>query len=51
MTFMQRCNNMLPVSQVDQQWQVADICNGDIIFNPEEISEVINTVLGVPDRC
>ncbi len=33
--------------QVDQEWLVADVCSNDVFFGPEEITEAINTVMGV----
>ena len=38
------------VLQVDKEWLVADLKDSEVVFGPEDISEVINTVMGVPDR-
>ena len=39
------------VVQLDQEWLVTDLHNQDVLFGPEEISEVVNTIVGLPDRC
>lgn len=36
--------------QVDQEWLVTDVYNNNVMFGPEEISEVVNTVMGMPAR-
>ncbi|KAK9908212.1 hypothetical protein WJX75_004308 [Coccomyxa subellipsoidea] len=36
--------------EVDHEWLVTDVHNNHVMFGPEEISEVVNTVMGMPAR-
>ncbi len=36
--------------QIDQEWLVTDVHNNHVVFGAEEISEVVNTLMGVPSR-
>ncbi|EIE21548.1 hypothetical protein COCSUDRAFT_43248 [Coccomyxa subellipsoidea C-169] len=38
------------IGEVDQEWLVTDVYNNNVMFGPEEISEVVNTVMGMPAR-
>ncbi|BDA44772.1 hypothetical protein COCOBI_06-2500 [Coccomyxa sp. Obi] len=35
---------------IDQEWLVTDVHNNHVVFGAEEISEVVNTLMGVPSR-
>ena len=38
--------------QLDRDWLVTDVHNQDVLFGSEEISEMVNTIVGQhPDRC
>lgn len=40
----------LVAMQIDQEWLVTDVHNNHVVFGAEEISEVVNTLMGVPSR-
>lgn len=42
--------NRLNDSVIDQEWLVTDVHNNHVVFGAEEISEVVNTLMGVPSR-
>lgn len=40
----------LSAMQIDQEWLVTDVHNNHVVFGAEEISEVVNTLMGIPSR-
>ncbi|CAL8469492.1 g9033 [Coccomyxa elongata] len=42
--------NRLNEGVIDQEWLVTDVHNNHVVFGAEEISEVVNTLMGGPSR-